>query len=132
MLKNKFKILVVDDDNASLTINKYLLKAIGYKNITAEIKASKILDSYNLNDYDVIATDLMMPEITGLDLIRKLKELNYKGIFVIISSLDSCDFRKQLQELNIKYYLQKPISKASVTSLFETIENENDSSEQTQ
>ncbi|NEP61794.1 MAG: response regulator [Symploca sp. SIO2G7] len=67
------KILVIDDVRSELDLISHYLEQAGYVVITAE-NGLEALEKVKLNKPDAIVTDLVMPEITGLELCRKLKK----------------------------------------------------------
>lgn len=66
-------ILVVEDERLSRTIIIATLQAHGFTCISAE-DGQEALDLLNENDCDLILTDLRMPLLNGLDLIKAIRE----------------------------------------------------------
>jgi len=66
------KILLIDDDNAYRTIVKKWLERAGYE-ITEAIDGMTGLKLYGQNKYDLVITDLFMPGIDGVQVIKRLK-----------------------------------------------------------
>lgn len=81
--KSEYQILAVDDFPDTLELIRRILKQKGYKIITVTnvVDATKVLETTKI---DLVITDLHMPEINGIELIKHIKE-NYKetGILVI-------------------------------------------------
>ncbi|MGD1857492.1 MAG: PleD family two-component system response regulator [Leptolyngbyaceae cyanobacterium] len=67
------KILVVDDVKSELNLISHYLEQAGYRVITAE-NGMEALEKIEFDPPDAIVTDLVMPEVTGLELCRKLKK----------------------------------------------------------
>lgn len=75
------RIIIIDDSEAMLVMINTMLNDLGYHNVTAfssPIKALAELHQYPTR-YDVVFTDLNMPDIDGMGLIRHLGEMHYKG-----------------------------------------------------
>ena len=84
-------ILVVDDSKAILIVMEAILNELGVSNkVTKCLSAQQALTHVtdDINFYDIVFTDLNMPEMDGMEFIRKLGELNFTGAVVIISEMD--------------------------------------------
>ena len=79
----KVAILVVDDDNDMLTLVKMHLENAGVPSVTTLNDSRGTLEFLTQNDVSVILLDLMMPHITGVELLPLLRT-NYPHIPVII------------------------------------------------
>lgn len=67
------KVLVIDDVKSELDLISHYLEEAGYA-VTAIANGLDAFDKVEADRPDVIVTDLVMPEITGLELCRKLKK----------------------------------------------------------
>lgn len=67
------KILVIDDVKSELDLLSHYLEQAGYV-VTAIENGLETFDRVKVDRPDVIVTDLVMPDITGLELCRKLKK----------------------------------------------------------
>lgn len=67
------KILVIDDVKSELDLISHYLEQAGYA-VTGLENGLDALENIKVNRPDVIVTDLVMPDITGLELCRKLKK----------------------------------------------------------
>ncbi len=109
------KVLVVDDLQSELQLISGFLSQGGYQVATA-INGSDALDKAKAAMPDVIVTDLVMPDMSGLELCRKLKKSpETAGIPVIActtkdSQVDQAWAKKQ----GIVSYLVKPCNQAQL------------------
>ena len=106
MEKNKFHILVVDDDDKiRLLIKQYLIEK-GFLISTAENaeNAKKIIEIFNFN---LIILDVMMPGQSGYDLTRELKESKNIPI-ILLTAKGEVENRIHGLELGADDYLGKP------------------------
>ncbi|WP_304942783.1 response regulator transcription factor [Vallitalea guaymasensis] len=69
----------------------------------------------------VVITDIKMPVMSGLDLIREIKKLNPHTIFVIISSYNNFEYAKEALTLQVTDYLLKPITTENIEEVLEKI-----------
>lgn len=103
------KILVVDDDKLMLQAISYKLKDDGYEVVTAEdgYEALSIIDKMKI---DLVISDVMMPNISGLGLLSLLKQFYFNNIpVIIISSLDKADMVLNSIGLGAVDFMSKPI-----------------------
>lgn len=105
------QVLFIDDDEAITRANKKLLELIGYKVVTSNSskEALEIFTSQP-NDFDIIITDLAMPEINGAELVREIRGIRADIPVVLCSGFsDEIDHKSALRE-GIDRYLLKPVS----------------------
>jgi two-component system, chemotaxis family, chemotaxis protein CheY len=107
-----YNILIVDD---SETMRKVILKALTLSGFDLGIcleagNGEEALKVLNDQWIDLILTDLNMPVMNGLDLVRNLKASpSLQGIPVVLITTEGSETRLQeLFELGIKDYIQKP------------------------
>jgi len=102
------EILFVDDERELLaTVDEYLSDK-GY-NITVIDNALEALELAKKNDFDIVISDLMMPELSGLDLLKALKEGQSEAEVIILTGHGSIETAIQAIRLGSYDYLQKPI-----------------------
>ncbi len=103
------KILIVDDDELMLKAISHSLGEEGYEVILAQ-DVSNALDILENQKIDLIVSDIMMPNISGLGLLSMLKEYYFDRIPVIlISSLDQGGTVANSLGLSATYFLSKPL-----------------------
>lgn len=67
------KILVVDDNPDAVTILSTMLEASGYT-VVGEYSGASALAAANVDPPDLILLDLMMPEMSGMEVLQRLKD----------------------------------------------------------
>ena len=109
------KILIVEDEqNLRETIADSLRKEKFVIETAADYYAA--LDKINDYDYDCILLDIMLPGVSGLDLLRELKRLRRSDSVLIISAKDSLDDKVDGLELGADDYLTKPFHLAELNA----------------
>jgi len=102
-------ILLVDDDVAMLGMTRKMLQNAGYKVISVERPSEAInLVKTNPARIDLLLTDLVMPEMNGKELVRRLLEIlpNIKHLFISGYTADVIEHQGVLDDgVN---FLQKP------------------------
>ena len=99
-----------------LTHQKYV--DISVKGFTC---GADLLDYEITEKPDVIFTDIVMPNLSGLDLISKLKESNICKNFVIISGYDKFNYAQKAIRLGVLDYLLKPFKPSEVVDVIRRV-----------
>ncbi|MDQ1266089.1 MAG: Sigma-54-dependent Fis family transcriptional regulator, partial [Bacteroidota bacterium] len=105
-MKNTIKILVVDDEPNSTRLLKKVLNKKGFE-VTEEndsLRAKKLLSD---NFFDIIISDLQMPGISGMDLL-KIKPKN--SLFIMITGYGSVNSAVESMKLGAFDYVNKPFN----------------------
>ncbi|MBN1626365.1 MAG: response regulator [Deltaproteobacteria bacterium] len=106
-MKNALKILVVDDDQMVLDSLKALLKIKGYETDTTN-SAQEALKLINRNIFDLVLLDVMMPEMTGFELLDSLDRESLDTMFMIMTGDTSMDFAIEALRKMANDYIRKP------------------------
>jgi two-component system OmpR family response regulator len=114
------RILLVDDDRELLSYNAELLVESGYHVDTAEDGAAawKALKDHH---YDVLITDNIMPKVTGLELIKKLRSEDMTLAVILASGTTPKEELIQNPRLHINAVLPKPYSIADLVRTVDKI-----------
>ena len=83
----RHRILVVDDDNDIRRLNAEVLSQFGY-HVDAAKDGSAAWDTLQFNKYDLLVTDNLMPNLSGIELLRKLHAARM-GLPVIMATRTS-------------------------------------------
>jgi len=106
---NRPVVLMVDDDETMLQLLREYISDAQFQ-VAATSKPYQLLELAEELQPDVIMTDIMMPHVDGLEVIRRLKSNeNTKNIPVIILSI--LDRRKEGLRLGAAAYLAKPVTR---------------------
>ncbi|MBD1555792.1 EAL domain-containing protein [Vibrio sp. S9_S30] len=84
------KIVVIDDSQATLMVMKTMLLKLGYPHVITFSSSKKALESIrsSTHKYSAVFTDLNMPEIDGMEVIKQLGEMQFEGGVCIISDME--------------------------------------------
>lgn len=105
------KILIVDDEPVVIKSAERVLKAEGY-DVEGALGGREAILRLEQNSYDLVFTDLKMPEVDGLTLIKWVKKMKPSIGIVIITGYPSQDTIKDALELGIIDYVPKPFTPA--------------------
>lgn len=114
MPKSKGSILVVDDSADTLEVLERNLAADGYQVATAKgvREAVAILDEQPI---DLVITDLKMPHISGLDLVRHVRQNATDTVVLMITGYPSVEAAVQAVKLGAEDFLPKPFTDDELT-----------------
>jgi DNA-binding response OmpR family regulator len=112
MDKSKRRILIVDDDPDTIAILKHMLDHEQYECVSVE-RGAAALETLRATPVDVILLDVMMPEMTGLQVCEQLRaDDTLREIPVIlVTCRDDMETRHRGMSLGVTEYLTKPIVK---------------------
>ena len=105
---NKTTILVVEDDTPVRNLITTTLKTHDYKYLTAKDGASAIMEASSYNP-DVILLDLGLPDVDGIEVIKKIRTWSNSPIIVISARSEDSDKIEAL-DCGADDYLTKPFS----------------------
>ena len=119
------KLMIVDDEPK---IRKGLLKLLGAREgwqVSGVFEdAHSALTALYDQEVDVIVTDIKMPEVSGLELIRQIRERNQEIRIVILSGHSNFAYAQKAIELGVTRYLLKPTNPRELIAVLEGIEKE--------
>ncbi len=112
-------VLIVEDNELNMKLFNDLLEAHGYATVKTR-EGTRVLELAREHKPDLILMDIQLPEVSGLDLIRWLKDAeDLKAIPVIaITAFAMKGDEDRIRETGCEDYISKPIS---VMSFIETV-----------
>ena len=116
------KILVIDDEKATLTMFRLFLEAYGYRVLTAQDGTSG-LKIFKSEKPSVVLTDIKMPGMDGLEILQKIKEIEPKTEVIVITGHGDTDLAEQALKLNALDFIPKPIKKEALDAALQKAKN---------
>lgn len=107
------KAILIDDEPI---ITEGLKILIDWKNLNVELletfhSSIKALEYIKSNSPQIIITDICMPSIDGIELIRQVKNMNIRSKFIILSGYNEFQYAQQAINMGAECYLLKPTVK---------------------
>ena len=104
------RVAFVDDETAIVETMEAVLTNFGYR-VTAFFDSRAALNALrtNSNDFDVLITDYSMPQLTGLEIAKKLKEAGLNIPVILTSGYLMEDMANAVREAGIREVITKPI-----------------------
>jgi len=123
--KSTIRILVVDDEPSALRLLSRMLANMGFASVIPCNSGHAALEQMDQADGspDVILLDLNMPEMDGVEFVRKLVERRYTGSLILVSGEDERVLQAtgnlvRAQQLTLLGSLQKPVTPKGLAALF--------------
>lgn len=123
MTENIRKVLIVDDE--------YFIGKLIYKLVDWDIKhlecvnildnGEDAIDYIRNNTPDIVITDIRMPGISGLDLIRETRDISNKIQYIIISGYREFEYAREAMKYGIDHYVLKPINKDDLSEALDDV-----------
>ncbi|AYE34009.1 response regulator [Clostridium septicum] len=113
-----YKVMLVDDEKLIL---QGLLNIIEWDKLDLEVihlaeDGMEALEKFKDNPVDIIVTDINMPRLTGLELLKEIKALDSNVKFIILSGYDEFSYARTAIKLGVENYILKPIDEEELES----------------
>ena len=114
----RHKILVVDDDLATLELMDFQLSDEGFEVSTAE-NGQKGIEQIEENDFDLVLTDLQLPDFSGIEMVKRCKEMSPETEIIMITGFGSMEKAIEATKAGAFYYVEKPVEIEDLRILIE-------------
>ena len=112
----KARILVVDDEESIREFLDIMLKKEGYEVTLAE-DGRRAQELIKKKTFDMVISDLQMPHMTGVELLKFTKEFNEEIVFMIITAFGTTETAVEAMKLGAYDYITKPFKIDEVSIL---------------
>lgn len=117
-LKQIAKIMIVDDEPINIKVVQKHLKLAGYQNFVTCSDPREALETIIAEMPDVILIDIMMPYVSGLDILRMMREDKRLAIIptIVLTASDNEQTKLEALELGAADFLSKPVNSAELVA----------------
>ena len=105
----QLSILVVDDDHDVREYLRDFLTSEGY-GVTVLDDPTGVVDALKRDDYHVVVLDLMMPKLSGIDLLGRIREVDDDVAVIILTGFPSLETATSSIEHDVSAYIRKPFA----------------------
>lgn len=117
------KLLIVDDERI---ICDTISRLIDWNELGIHLigTAENGLDALNIiidESPEIVMTDIRMPGLTGLELIKRVTELNRITEFIVLSGYGEFEYAKEAMRYGVRHYLLKPCNEKQITETIEEV-----------
>lgn len=121
--EESLKILIVDDDPSAVEGIGSAIEEGDYEYITAN-SGEEALNKLEKNKVDIIISDIKMPEMNGLELLRKVKERDPSIYVIMMTAYASVDSAVEAMKDGASDYIRKPVELQDIrTTILGAVEN---------
>lgn len=106
-MKKIGRVMVVDDEENIREVLSNYLESLGYEVLTAT-DGQNALDKFEAGAFDLIVSDLLMPAIDGLELLKQIREKDKDVIFLMITGYPSIETAVEAIKKGAYDYITKP------------------------
>ncbi|UCH79867.1 MAG: sigma-54-dependent Fis family transcriptional regulator [Nitrospiraceae bacterium] len=107
MNKSQGRILVVDDEKSMREILEIFLKNEGYR-VSVANNGETAVEALKNDIFDLIISDMKMPKMGGLELLKNVKESSPDTVFVVMTAFGTTESAVEAMKLGAYDYIQKP------------------------
>jgi DNA-binding NtrC family response regulator len=105
----KAKILVIDDEMVVLNSCRKILSAEGYELQTVRTGVEG-LERLSREKFDLVLTDLMMPEMSGIEVLKRIKLLDQDLVTIMMTGYSTVQTAVEAMKLGAYDYIPKPFT----------------------
>ena len=118
-----YKVYIVDDERIALDdlVRNLPWAEFGFQVVGRETNPLVAVHEIKKIPVDVVFTDIRMPGINGLELIKQLAQSGCKPVFVIVSAYDDFTYVRKALQLNSFDYIIKPVTAEVGAELFDRL-----------
>jgi two-component system cell cycle response regulator CtrA len=114
------RVLLIEDDSATASSIEMMLKSEGFICDTTELGEDG-LEIGKLYDYDIIVLDLMLPDIDGYEVLRRLRAARVRTPILILSGLNELDNKIKGLGFGADDFLGKPFDRRELIARIQAI-----------
>ncbi len=111
-------VLVIDDDPAMLDLTRYHFEEQGYSVVLAATGEEGMRLAHE-QSFDIALTDLQLPDVDGLELVRRLKEASPDMQIIMVTGYSSVNGAIEAIKAGAFYFVEKPVEYEELLALIE-------------
>ena len=116
--KRRKKVLAIDDEPSMTEWLKMVLEQAGYEVRTALIgvRGEELFKTWRP---DAVLTDMMLPDIDGIELVRRFKDINPQAEVIVVSGQGNIPRAVEAIKAGASFFLEKPVDAEGILALLE-------------
>ncbi|HIC12418.1 MAG TPA: response regulator [Sulfurimonas sp.] len=117
----KLSAMVVEDEKVANELLSSTFKNF-FSSVDSYFDGESALKSYTENRPDIVFVDIVMPGMDGIELSRKIRQLNPTQIIIVISASNDIEKISESIEVGVNSFIQKPIDTKKIIEILTGVE----------
>jgi len=117
VIPSGLKIVIAEDDKTSFFFMKYILEGISAEILHATTGLEAVELAKNNPDTDIILMDSKMPEMDGMEAVRRIRKFNPTVYIIAQTAYNHDDYKLKTIQAGCNEYIEKPIDKTKLMNL---------------
>ena len=111
----RLRVLLVEDSEDVAFATQRVIESCGHEvEVKADGQAAWAELSKHPGRYDIVFSDLNLPGLSGVELVRRLRDIGYKGRVIVYSGYFSSEHTAELASLGVDHLLPKPFNRTEL------------------
>lgn len=115
---SKYKVLYVEDEEG-VRKNLHEMLSLMFESVLVAKDGEEAYGLFENNDVDLIITDIKMPKLNGIDLVKRIRKSNPNIQIIIISAYTEVEYMLEAIELSLIRYIIKPVTETKLLQALE-------------
>jgi len=116
----KLTAMVVEDEGVANELLSSTFKNF-FSDVSSAFNGKEAIEMFERLKPDIIFVDIVMPEMDGIELSRKLREMNPNQIIIVISASNDIQKISESIEIGVNSFIQKPIDTKKIIELLSNV-----------
>ncbi len=116
----KLTAMVVEDEGVANELLSSTFKNF-FSEVSSAFNGKEALEMFERLQPDIIFVDIVMPEMDGIELSRKIREMNPNQIIIVISASNDIQKISESIEIGVNSFIQKPIDTKKIIELLSNV-----------
>jgi len=116
----KLTAMVVEDEKVTNELLSSTFKNF-FSNVESYFDGASALSAYEKSTPDIIFLDIIMPDMNGIELARKIRAIDPTQIVIIISASNDMDKISESIEVGVNSFIQKPMDTKKIIELLNNV-----------
>lgn len=116
----KLTAMVVEDEVVANDLLSSTFKNF-FADVTSAYNGAEALRMYEKTNPDIVFVDIIMPEIDGIELARRIRSINPSQIIIVISASNDIQKISESIEVGVNSFIQKPIDTKKILEMLQNI-----------